>query len=151
MHKYHIKIQYGQIWRECVGLERGINCEGGGRKEEGREEKEGGRGNEPLESLIIVAGLGSVAKSLADVTVGPLVRWVAMVRGVGYRVGALGLSRAVFGVMEVKAVADVAEQTRRRLLLLLCSNKAGKTGVCYKDRRFNEGRLLLTRRSLRSR
>lgn len=74
---------------------------------------------EPLESLIIIAGLGGVAERLADVTVGPLFCRVAVVRRVGYRVGALGLSRAVFGVVEVKAVADVTEQTRRCLLLLL--------------------------------
>lgn len=31
MHKYHIKIQYGQIWRNCVGLKRGIHvCREGG-------------------------------------------------------------------------------------------------------------------------
>lgn len=74
---------------------------------------------ELLESLIIVAGLGGVAERLADVTVGPLVCRVAVIRRVRDRVGALGLSRAVFGVVEVKAVTDVTEQTRRRLLLLL--------------------------------
>lgn len=108
MHKYHIKIQYGQIWRKC------------GRAEEQTAGKEGKPWeSEPLESLIVVAGLGGVAERLADVTVGPLVCRVAMIRRVGHRVGALGLSRAVFGVVEVKAVADVTEQTRRRLLLLL--------------------------------
>lgn len=76
-------------------------------------------GCEPLESLIVIAGVGGVAERLADVTVGPLVCRVAVIRRVGYRVGALGLSRAVFGVVEVEAVADVAEETRRRLFLLL--------------------------------
>lgn len=71
---------------------------------------------EPLEGLVVVAGLGGVTEGLADVAVRPLVGWVAVVGGVRYRVGALGLSRAVLGVVEVEAVADVAEQTRRRLL-----------------------------------
>lgn len=71
---------------------------------------------EPLEGLVVVAGLGGVTEGLADVAVRPLVGRVAVVGGVRYRVGALGLSRAVLGVVEVEAVADVAEQTRRRLL-----------------------------------
>lgn len=71
-----------------------------------------------------------MAEGLADVTVGPLVCRVAVVGGVGHRVGALGLSRAVLGVVEVEAVADVAEETRRRLLLLLGdANEAGKRRV----------------------
>lgn len=82
--------------------------------------------SEPLESLIIVAGLGGVAEGLADVTVGPLVRRVAVIRRVGHRVGALGLGGAVFGVVEVEAVADVAEEAGRGLLLLL--GDAHKTG-----------------------
>lgn len=66
-----------------------------------------------------------MAEGLADVAVGPLVCRVAVVGGVGHRVGALGLSGAVFGVVEVEAVADVAEEARRRLLLLL-GDEAGK-------------------------
>lgn len=75
-----------------------------------------------------------MAERLADVTVGPLGGRVAVIRRVGYRVGALGLSGAVFGVVEVKAVADVAEQTRRRLLLMLGdANKTGKTRLSCED------------------
>lgn len=71
-----------------------------------------------------------MAEGLADVAVGPFVCRVAVVGGVGHRVGALGLGRAVLGVVEVEAVADVAEETRRRLLLLLGdANKAGKRRV----------------------
>lgn len=62
-----------------------------------------------LEGLIIVAGLRGVSEGLADVTVGPLFGRVAVVGGVRYRVGALGLSGTVLCVVEVKAVADVAE------------------------------------------
>ena len=42
-----------------------------------------------------------------------------MVRGVGDGVGALGLGGAVLRVVEVEAVADVTEETGRRLLLPL--------------------------------
>lgn len=108
MHKYHRKIQYGQIWGGLSGGSRDKPCVGERRRTSG-----------PLESLIIVAGLGGVAERLADVTVGPLVGRVAVVRRVGHGVGALGLGRAVFGVVEVEAVADVTEEARRRLLLLL--------------------------------
>lgn len=64
---------------------------------------------EPLEGLIIVAGLRRVSEGLADVTVGPLVGRVTVIGGVRYRVGALGLSGTVLRVVEVKAVADIAE------------------------------------------
>lgn len=74
---------------------------------------------EPLEGLVVVAGLGGVSEGLADVAVGPLVGRVAVIGGVRYRVGALGLSGTVLRVVEVKTVADIAEQTRGRLLLLL--------------------------------
>lgn len=60
-----------------------------------------------------------MSEGLTDVTVGPLVRSVAMVSGVRNRVGALGLGGTVLCVMEVKAVADVTEETRGRLLLPL--------------------------------
>lgn len=69
----------------------------------------------PLEGLVVVAGLGGVTEGLADVTVGPLVGRVAVVGGVWHRVGALGLSGTVLSVVEVEAVADIAEETRRRL------------------------------------
>lgn len=74
---------------------------------------------EPLEGLVNVAELCGVPKRLADVAVGPLIGRVAVIGGVRYRVGALGLSGAVFSVMEVKAVADVTEQTGGRLLFPL--------------------------------
>lgn len=73
----------------------------------------------PLEGLVVVAGLGGVPEGLADVAVGPLVRRVAVVGRVRHRVGALGLGGAVLGVVQVEAVADVAEEPRRGLLLPL--------------------------------
>lgn len=88
-----------------------------------KEEKKGVRKQgeclEPLEGLVIVAGLCGVPKSFTDVAVGPLVGRVAMIGGVRYRVGALGLSGTVFCVVEVKGVAYVAEQTGGRLLFPL--------------------------------
>lgn len=74
---------------------------------------------EPLEGLIIVAGLRGVSEGLADVAVGPLVGRVAVISGVRYGVRALRLSGTVLRVVEVEAVADVAEQTRSRLLFPL--------------------------------
>lgn len=74
---------------------------------------------ELLEGLVIVAGLRGVSEGLADVAVGPLVGRVAVVGGVRYGVGALGLSRTVLCVVEVEAVADVAEETRGHLLFPL--------------------------------
>lgn len=76
-----------------------------------------GEFSEPLEGLIIVARLCGVSEGLADVTVGPLDGRVAVIGGVRYRVGALGLSGTVLSVVEVKAVTDVAEETRRCSLL----------------------------------
>lgn len=80
-----------------------------------------------------------MSKSLADVAVRPLVGGVAVIGGVGNGVRALGLSGTVLGVMEVKAVADVAEQARGRLLLRLwitliktCKKKK-KKDVCFKQ------------------
>lgn len=60
-----------------------------------------------------------MSEGLADVTVGPLVGQVAVVGGVRHRVGALGLRGAVLRVVQVEAVADVAEEARRHLLLPL--------------------------------
>lgn len=74
---------------------------------------------EPLEGLVIVAGLCGVSKGLTDVAVGPLVSRVAVISGVRYGVGALGLGGTVLRVVEVKAVADIAEQARGRLLFPL--------------------------------
>lgn len=79
------------------------------------EDLQGGEG--PLEGLVVVAGLGGVAERLADLAVGPLVGRVAVIGGVGDGVGALGLSGTVLRVVEVEAVADVAEQPRRCLFL----------------------------------
>lgn len=83
---------------------------------------------QPLEGLVVVAGLGGVTEGLADVAVGPLVGRVAVVGGVGHGVGALGLSGTVLGVVEVEAVADVAEETRGRLLLTLRRDFIETTG-----------------------
>lgn len=58
-----------------------------------------------------------MAKDLTDVTVGPLFALIAVVGGVWRRVRHLHLRGTVFCVMEVKAVADVTEQPRGRLLL----------------------------------
>lgn len=74
---------------------------------------------EPLEGLVVVAGLRGVSERLTDVAVGPLVGRVAVIGGVRYGVGALGLSGTVLGVVEVKAVADVAEETGGHLLVPL--------------------------------
>ena len=72
-----------------------------------------------LEGLVVVAGGGGVAKGLADVAVRPLHGGVAVVGGVRDGVGALGLGGAVLRVVEVEAVADVAEEPRRGLGVLL--------------------------------
>lgn len=114
MHKYSRKIQYR---KNLTGI-----------KLEGEKVSLGGKGRnlnagkyllELLEGLIIFAGLGGVSEGLAEVAVRPLVGRVASVGGVGHRVGALGLGGAVLRVVEVKAVADIAEQTRSRLLFPL--------------------------------
>lgn len=99
----------------CSGRVKGELClRGVGKRREGFK-----RFPEPLEGLIVVAGLRGVSEGLADVAVGPLVGRVAVVGGVRYRVGALGLRGTVLRVVEVEAVADVAEETRGRLLLAL--------------------------------
>lgn len=69
------------------------------------------------EGLVVVTGFGPVAKDLTDVAVGPLVALAAVVGGVRRGVGHLHLRGAVLCVVEVKAVADVAEQPRGKLLL----------------------------------
>ena len=60
-----------------------------------------------------------MAEDLADVAVGPLHGGVAVVGGVRDGVGALGLRGAVLRVVEVEAVADVAEEPGRGLGLPL--------------------------------
>lgn len=70
-----------------------------------------------LKGLIIVTGVGPVAKDLTDVAVWPFFTLIAVVGGVWGGVGHLHLCGAVLGVVEVEAVADVAEQSRGRLLL----------------------------------
>lgn len=90
-----------------------------GRRKRKRDLNAGKEFLEPLEGLIIVAGLCGVSEGLADVAVGPLVRRVAVIGGVRYGVGALGLSGTVLRVVEVEAVADVAEETRGHLLFPL--------------------------------
>lgn len=115
MDKYSRKIHYG-ISVRLGGESRRMSSVGG----EGLEMLGSDRSRwRPLEGLVIIAGLGGVSEGLADVTVGPLVGWVAVVGRVWHRVGALGLSGAVLRVVQVEAVADVAEEARRRLLLPL--------------------------------
>lgn len=116
MHKYSIKIQYGISVRLGGESGRVSSVWGKGFEMLGSERR---RRQRPLEGLVVVAGLGGVSEGLADVAVGPLVRRVAVVGGVRHRVGALGLSGAVLGVVQVEAVADVAEEARRGLLLPL--------------------------------
>ena len=58
-----------------------------------------------------------MAERLADIAVGALVLAGPVVGGVLRRVGHLRLRGAVFGVVHVEAVADVAEEPRRELLL----------------------------------
>lgn len=70
-----------------------------------------------LKGLVIVTGVSPVPKDLTDVTVGPLLTLIAMVGGVWRGVWHLRLRRTVLSVVEVKAVADVAEKPRRRFLL----------------------------------
>ena len=69
------------------------------------------------EGLVVVAGVRPVTERLADVAVGPLVALAAVVGGVRRGVGHLHLGGAVLGVVEIEAVADVAEQPRGELLL----------------------------------
>lgn len=58
-----------------------------------------------------------MAKDLADVAVGPLFVLIAVVGGVRRRIWNLRLCGTVLRVVEVEAVADVAEQSRGRLFL----------------------------------
>lgn len=67
--------------------------------------------------LVVITGISPVAKDLTDVTVRPLFALVAVVGGVWRGVRHLHLCGTVLGVMEVKTVADVAEQPWGRLLL----------------------------------
>lgn len=80
------------------------------------------------EGLVVVAAVGPVAKDLADVAVGPLLGLAAVVGRVWGGVGGLRLRGAVLGVVEVEAVADVAEEPRGglplgRLLLMAGGEK----------------------------
>lgn len=71
----------------------------------------------PLKGLVIVTGVSPVTEDLADLAVGPLFSFTAVVGGVWGGVGHLRLGRAVLGVVEVEAIADVTEKSRRKLLL----------------------------------
>lgn len=71
----------------------------------------------PLKGLVIVTGVGPVTKDLADVAVGSLLSFTAVVGGVWGGVGRLRLGRAVLRVVEVEAIADVTEKPRGKLLL----------------------------------
>lgn len=123
MHKYSIKIHYGKL---CSGYIQACWVGLWEMKQERKMLKYVYRGRgrrskhlEPLEGLIVVAGLRGVPERLADVTVGPFHGWVPVVGGVRDRVWALGLSGAVLGVVEVEAVADVAEESWGCLLFSL--------------------------------
>lgn len=70
-----------------------------------------------LKGLVIVTGVGPVTKDLADVAVGPLFSFIAVVGGVRRGVGHLRLRWAVLCVVEVEAIADVTEEPWRKLLL----------------------------------
>lgn len=70
-----------------------------------------------LKGLVIVTGLGPVAKDLTDVAVGPLFTLIAVVGGVWRGVGHLHLSGTVLCVVKIKTVTDVTEQPWGRLLL----------------------------------
>lgn len=61
------------------------------------------------EGLVVVAAIGPVAEDFTDITVGPLFSLAAVVGCVRWRVGTLCLRGTVLSVVEVKAVADVAE------------------------------------------
>lgn len=74
-------------------------------------------GEKGLEGLIVVTGLGGVAKDLTDVAVRPFFTLTAVVGGVWRRVGHLHLCGTVLGVVEVEAVADVTEESWGKLLL----------------------------------
>lgn len=67
------------------------------------------------EGLVVVAVGCPVPKHLAGVTVGPLLPPAAVVRGVWRLLQHLRLGRAVLGVVEIKAAADVTEEARRLL------------------------------------
>lgn len=69
------------------------------------------------EGLVVVAAVGPVAEDLADVAVGPFLSLAAVVGRVRGGVRGLRLRGTVLGVVEVEAVADVAEEPRRWLLL----------------------------------
>lgn len=77
---------------------------------------EGARGNS--EGLVIVAGIFPVTESLTDVAVRPFTTAAAMIGGVRWRVWRLRLRGTVLCVVKVEAVANVAENTWRRFLLL---------------------------------
>lgn len=70
-----------------------------------------------LKGLVVITGIGPVAKDLTDAAVWPIVTLTAVVGGVRRGVGHLHLRRTVLGVVEVEAVADVTEQPRWKLLL----------------------------------
>lgn len=90
----------------------------------------GGRGRcVPSEGLVVVAVGRPVAEHLAGVAVGPLLPPAAVVRRVRRLLQRLRLRRAVLGVVQVEAAADVAEQTRLLLgqALLLTARAAPVT------------------------
>lgn len=77
-----------------------------------------------LEGLVVIAGVGPVTKHLADVAVRPLFAGATVVSRVRGRIRQLLLCGTVFCVMEVKTVADVAEEAWRRFLFGFCLGQA---------------------------
>lgn len=70
-----------------------------------------GPGAVPSEGLVVVAIGRPVPEHLAGVAVGPLLPPAAVVRRVWRLLQRLRLCRAVLGVVQVEAAADVAEET----------------------------------------
>lgn len=91
----------------------------------------------PLKGLVVVTRVGPVAEDLADVTVGTLFSFTAVVSGVWRRAGHLRLRWAVHCVVEVKAIADVTEKPWRKLLLcrfLVMASKKKRKSCSAKPR-----------------
>lgn len=91
----------------------------------------------PLKGLVVVTRVGPVTEDLADVAVGTLFSFPAVVSGVWRGVGHLRLCWAVHCVVEVKAIADVTEKPWRKLLLcrfLVMASKKKRKSCSVKPR-----------------
>lgn len=71
------------------------------------------------EGLVVVAVGSPVAKHLANGAVRAFLFPTAVVRGVGGFLRRLGLCGTIFGVVEVETIANVAEETRFPLDLVV--------------------------------